>query len=677
MNILGPLFVTGLYAYTVFGFVRNPSVNDIVPYHFVNPKALFYAWIILSVFLLDWAKSGIAGFEAAALMKPALAPKSAMQLMWHLDRGWGSLSGWWKIVGTISKYTGDHLAAKHHGTLRRWRGPGILWFYPATSSLLFYIAVPLAGISIDPKDSFKLSKRQIIMLGVNETTFDVRTNAAVQGLASNSWRTGQPTTPKSPAIFYAKDGTRNASSTFYEDFIQDIYARDVLGQETADRTVTFFSGPPIAERAHGKAWGLLSSVSCSTTALDQLKLVGNVTGPNDWTTFLGGLFSGKLFTAYANDNWTVDPMDTAGIDPVFRFADVSFGIDFQYVIATDTDGWLLDGTDWAPGNGHYSNTALYSLPNKGSFEVVVWQSIDTGRTPDENFRNMSTNPLVTAFKNGTNLCFGVQCTVESNVGFAKLDAAKRTYSNFEQRPANLSHIDLTTAYEIGTPIMEYPGVFSLQSIVFGALSTVSMGYMGAPSCMPGTDKICNAFYGANLATGMVPTFGHLDPKALNSKYTTTGTLLQIPSISPERMTLAMYKIFGEAAAAMMSIGPANWTGELHGLDPASDLVPGKIPWQIVLTLLCLWCAMTVIPQIWTFREPRWSSTLEAFEIFRFGAEWRDAIQQFKSNDFRDNDVLLDMPGMIGDMTPNAGNGFIGLTRIPAPPGRSYAKAKDE
>ncbi|KAK5311836.1 hypothetical protein LTR70_008562 [Exophiala xenobiotica] len=670
LNALGPLFITALYAYTVFGYLLRPSTNDIVPSRLVDPKVLFYTWIILSIFLLDWAKSGLAGFEAAALMKPRLAPAKAMQLMWHLDRGWGSLSGWWKAAGTIYAYVVETFGrGQRRAAARRWRGPGVLWWYLALGSLLFYVAVPLAGISIDPKDSRKLGKRQIVVLGVNETTFDVRNNRVVQGLASNSWRTGRPRTPQAPAIFYAPEGTKNTSATFYEDFIQNVYTYDVLGHDVPNRTVTFFSGPSVAEPAHGKTWGLLSSVSCFGSSLGNMELIFNVTGPNNWTSLYSSVSAATYQTFSAN--YTTSEMyslTSAGILPVFSFADNAYGINFQYVIAADTDGWLHYGADWAPGSGEYSNIKLYPLPNKGSFEIVMWQSIYDGFEPDDGFRNMTANPLVALFENGTSLCYGVRCTVESDVGYADLNAVDRTYSNFQQQAASSGAASLNAVSIL--PIYQWPGVAGIQSIVFRALSTVSMGYLGAPSCLPSSDPTCNAFYGANLATGGVPRVEEITRDG-------TGYSLHQPSITPERMTLAMYKIFGEAAAAMMAEGPANFTGGLQGLDPANDLVPGKVPWQLVLALLCLWCAITVIPQLWTFDEPRWSSTLEAFEVFRFGAEWKNAVQLFKSNDFRENDVLLDLPGMIGDMMPGADIGFVGLSRIFADAKRRYTNTSDE
>lgn len=639
LNILLPLLATGWYAFILFGYLLRPSVNEIVPKRPIDANVVFFSWLILSIFLLDWAKSGLAGFEAAALMKPKLAPSNAMQLMWHLDSAWGTLSGWRKALESFYRF----FKLKMHPNQdlqdagdAAWRGPGLLWWYLAVNGLLLYVTLPLSGLTMNPGDALRLSSRKVSILGVNETTFDVRTNAAVSQLARDNWRTGHATAPPAPTIFYAPQGSKNVSSTYLEDFVQDVYQQDLSGQVATLRNVTIFAGPAVAERAHGKAWGFLSTVECFPTSLSRgLELINasKYSQRPDFTD-LDMMFSG------------------AGLSPVFYFPDDGYGVNFSYVVASDRD---IEGV----GNGEYNNATRNHLPIKGSLEMVLWQSISKDYKPDDGYTKMRNSPLVTRSDNGSTLGFGVRCTVESNVGTALLDAAKRMYSSFKQAPA-VGNINFQV------PIFSYPGVFAIQSVVFQALSTVQLGYMGPPSCMPGADTTCNAFYGANLATGGVPRV---------VKMAESGLALQVPTISPERLTLAMYKLFGEAAAAMMAIGPGNWTGELKGFDPANNIVPYLIPGKLVLVLLCLWTALTVIPQIYVFREQRWSSRLTAAEMFRFGAEIQDMARHLRSRDLRDNDVLRKTPGMVGDIAPGAEKGYVGLSRFPARSDRVYTNVK--
>ncbi|KAI0966670.1 hypothetical protein F4678DRAFT_448543 [Xylaria arbuscula] len=589
LNILWPILVLLLYVLIVAHYLLRVEVNGIVAEHKIDAKIAFFAWLILSIFILEWLKASLAWFEAAIILNyPSWAPSNEPQLIWHLDRGWANFSGWCRVISSLVNSESA-------------RRPAPLWWYLAGTYILFAIVVPLSGLSVDQKAGLQLGYRPLTILGVNETTFDVRTNAAVSGLASNNWRSGQVTTPSSPAIFYAPEGTKNASSTFFEDFAQNVYQQDLAGSKpiAQNRTVTIFSGPPVAERSYGRAWGFLSTISCSASNLKNgMKLI-NATSPTNWTSTWG---NSETFDA-----------SFAGLSPVFAFSDSSFGIDATYVVASDRD-------ISAVGNGDYVNSTVSNItaqPIQGALEIAVWQSVPDGFKPDGGFTNMTTNPLVTALNDSSVLGYGVRCTVESDVGYANLDAATRIFSNFTKRAANSGTQDLTTI-GANVPIFEYPGVFAIQSIAFQVLSTLSLGFLGPPSCGGGTDPTCSAFYGANLATGGVPRISQVG----DSQF---AKALQIPSITPERMTLAMYKLFGETASAMMAIGPGNWTsGDLKGLDPANDLVSGVVPWQLVLALLSLWTLLSTLPHLLTFGQARWSQTLEAYAIRRFGTNWRDA-----------------------------------------------------
>ncbi|TGJ79636.1 hypothetical protein E0Z10_g9134 [Xylaria hypoxylon] len=596
LTVVWPILVFLVYVFIVFHYLLRGQVNGIVAEHKIDAKMVFFAWLILSIFILDWLHSSLAWFEAAVILNyPSWAPSNETQLKWHLDGAWASVGGWCRAISSTYRYL-----VRRETT--SWQGPSPLWLYLAGVFFLFSVAVPLSGLSMDQKDGLELSYRPVTILGVNETTFDLRTNAAVSGIASNNWRSGQVTTPSSPAIFYAPESTKDVSSIFFEDFAQDIYQRDLAGIKSSaqDRTLKVFSGPPVSERSYGRAWGFLSAVSCSALSLKNgMKLI-NATGPSNWTTPWG---RSESFDA-----------NNAGLAPVFAFTGSNFGLDTTYVVASDRD--ILGA-----GTGDYIGSGTANItppPIQGALEIVVWQSIPNGFKPDDGFKNMTANPLVTSLNDSSILGYGVRCTVESDVGYASLDAATRTYSDFVRQPADLVAGDLNTI-SLTLPVFQDPGVFAIQSVVFQALSTLSLGYMGPPHCDGVSDTTCSALYGANLATGGVPRISHVGD---DSQY---ALLLQIPSITPERMTLAMYKLFGETAAAMMAMGSGNWTSsDLKGLDPANDMIPGVVPWQLVLVLLGVWAVLTTLPQLLTFSQARWSQTLEAYAVKRFGANWRDA-----------------------------------------------------
>lgn len=158
------------------------------------------------------------------------------------------------------------------------------------------------------------------------------------------------------------------------------------------------------------------------------------------------------------------------------------------------------------------------------------------------------------------------------------------------------------------------------------------------------------------------------------------------------MALAMHKLFGEVAIALMATGPGNWTDPaLKELNPITGIVPGVLPYQLIVALLALWTLLTVLPQLMapsSFFGRRWASALDGFAMFHFGAEWRDAVHELRVGDLvsQDTTSLCDVPGMVGGLEPRhvreAGGasqapGFVGLSRYMAElsPNRLYTYHK--
>jgi hypothetical protein len=647
LNTLGPCLFTAFYLFIVFVYLLRPSVNGVIPYFPIPAQGVFFALFVVSIFVFDWARSGIAGFEAAALMKPRLAPKNALQFMWHADRAWGSPSGWYKALVAVYE------DIRHRSTKERRhkssQAPGALWWYLSLSSFLLYVAVPFAGLSMDPKEALKLSTRKILISGTNETTFDTRNPNALAETANGRWRQGNPTTPQGETIFYAPQGTSNVSATYYEDVIQKIYRNDTDSKSDSGASVTFFSGPQVSERAHGRAWGLHTNLNCSiANPYNDLHLL-KVKAINNWTSTAWGVGSDAYMNGSTFDVGTIQlEQFFSGLTPVLWYPGVnpSYGVSYQYLITTDRD---------IEGGSDYTNASAF--PMNGALEIVMWQSYQAPFSPDAIFANLSTHPAVVSststYDNNTYLGYAVRCAVSSTVGFAALDGPARTFSNYTVTAAAPSVVGFGDGV-----LVTSPGVLALQSIVYGAFTTAILEYGAAPVCEPGQSASCSPFYGANVATGGTPALVTDTIQAAEKN-------LQYPTITPERMKLAMYKLFGEAAIAMMALGPGDWVGELEGHDAASDLDPGMVPWQLVLLLLVAWTLITVLPNVWTFAERRWADSLDGFGMWRFGAEWREAVWRLDETEFRKcAPVLRGLPGMVGDMEAGKADGFVGLSHFP-------------
>lgn len=661
LNTLGPLLVVLFYFFVAFEYLRRPSVNGISPPRIINAKSVFYTSIILSIFLLDWAKSGLAGFEAAALMRRSLAPSNAQGLMWHTDRGWGSISGWWNALAVCLRYFRALL--NRRGGYPEWHGPGPLWFYLAFSSFIFYAAVPLAGLSMDTSDSLQLGTRPIVVVGTNQSSFDNQVSVNLGQAAYARWRQGNPTTPEGDTILYAPEGTIDASNTFYEDQIRGIYQKQLESTgNPVNETVSFFSGPQVSERAHGAAWGVLTNLSCMPVHPDKGFELLNITSPTKWYA--------KTADGYTDSAYFIP--STSGTQPAFASGDNSYGVTWTYVMASDRS-ILTQCSDYTDGNQSCTINSISQLPIPGSLELMMWQAYDESRgfVPDQTFIDMASHPSVVAYNLTSNITgsmmylgYGVRCTVDSTVGNASVSPVTNTFSDFQQQPADYSIVRAGT-----TTAFENPGVMAIQTVVFSAFTTSGLGYLGPPICDQAFSGLCNGWLGANAATQGTPIYIPPRPDPSMSNATTNnmlGETIQYPTIGPERMTLALNKLFGEVAIAMMAAGPGNWTsvssaalgggGGLYGLEYASDIVAGRVPYQVVLILLIIWAVITVLPQLLLpnfFLGRRWASALDGFAMFRFGAEWAARVHELRGGELGEAGTasLRSIPGMIGDMRP--------------------------
>ncbi|KAI0397247.1 hypothetical protein F5Y17DRAFT_390650 [Xylariaceae sp. FL0594] len=649
LNVLAPLLILGFYLFIVGQYFQRPAINGIIPSRPLDANAVFFAWLILSIFVLDWAKSGIAGFEAAALMTPSLAPSNARQLMWHADRAWGSVSSWCEVVVVAVEYVYKKLTSRR-GTLVEWTGPGLLWFYLAFSSILFYVTVPLSGLTMEPENALRLGTRPVVLTGVNQTTFDGRVSNDLAEQVDGRWRQGNPTTPHGSAIFYASEGTQDVSDDYFEDTVQSIYYKQEINGSLSpeESRFTFFAGPELTERAYGTAWGFLTDLSCTPVhPYKGLELL-QINEINNWTA--KPAYASSL--SYGNNETTFQyEQQHSGYEAVFFDKSEVTGLSYQYVMAANSD--TLETTSV------YTNKT--GLPLNGTLELVMWQARDNSSSaplasfgPDATFSNMSNNPIVVSSKsiydNQTYLGYGVRCKAITTTGRAKLSAMTNTFSSFQQEPPDADNSHFSGLVALAT------GVVGLHTLVYSAFTATPLAYMGPPKCGKGSSATCNGWVGANKATRAAPIWRADD---VDVRY---------PTISPARMTLALNKLFGEGAVAMMAVGPGNWTSTpnatsklgLFALDPANDVVPGRVPYGFVIALLTIWAFVTVLPQLWPafLYGRRWGDTLDGFAMFRLGAEWKSAVHELESDEFWSTGAasLRKVPGMIGDMRPRHGEG---------------------
>ncbi|KAI0390578.1 hypothetical protein F5Y17DRAFT_461640 [Xylariaceae sp. FL0594] len=172
ITILWPILTTFLYVFIACFYLLRDNTNGIIePPYCIDAKGLFYAWFVLSILVLEWMKTSLSWFEAVVISNyPSWAPSSMAQIDLHIDYGWSRPRKWY----TAMFLTCQHIAKR--GAVP-WQGPGPLWWYSATTYILFVVAITLSGLSMEAADALKLGRRPVTIFGVNVTTFDVRATA--------------------------------------------------------------------------------------------------------------------------------------------------------------------------------------------------------------------------------------------------------------------------------------------------------------------------------------------------------------------------------------------------------------------------------------------------------------------------------------------------------------------
>lgn len=114
---------------------------------------------------------------------------------------------------------------------------------------------------------------------------------------------------------------------------------------------------------------------------------------------------------------------------------------------------------------------------------------------------------------------------------------------------------------------------------------------------------------------------------------------------------------------MGSSAQESWEGDLRGLKPTHYLKTGVVPWQAILMLLALWTVFIVGRSIWLAFTKRWAPTLGGFELFKFGADFNQEVNDFGSLRFEKCEPLRAIPGMVGALPGNANGGDEGFIRL--------------
>lgn len=657
LSIIGPLAVTAFYGLICFRYLAHPPKNGIAPHRILDARWVFYGWFIVVVLILDWARTGLANFEAAALMHPYLAPDSAMQLMWHTDSNWSNFLWWLRAIRNHALWLFPRRFSGPSSPYASSR-PGWLWWFLSGITVLLFISIPLSGLTMELTDALVQSSAKAAILGPSPDTFNLRGPREISQRIRSNWRAGRPTTPPGKGIIYAPVTASDVSALYYED---------KMNSASGDDVIQVFTGPTVDDVVYGDAWGLEAKIACRPVPKTELRLIA-VADFDDYAL---------LSWVDDDDQPTFRPRNELSYiaNPVWISESGMHGTRTLYSLVAAADGSHGSVTPYGQLGNHDLNT-LDSLTRPRNettvavFEAYLWQGY-TANASDDTMTKLLGNDSTLFAKSTASASdyrphlspdifpvvgFGVQCSVQSAVGNATIDPAHRTYSNFRQG---------TLAAWSGY----LHGVFPLQVCALQSLGMLDpFGYNFSAYDTRFSDS---TWLAAHQALGMLP----YQKEVLDRPENVTPAHMLHKALEPQQLQTAMLKLLGEGLIVLMDRGGhAMWKDGLYGFERVKYLEPGIVPWQWAFGLLALWAFLTVAASTLMLSTKRWAPTLNGFEMFKFGARHFDEVNRFQGTQFRECDSLRTVPGMVGVISGKASASsyrLIGLSTYPADPQARY------
>lgn len=663
LNIIGPLLLLGFYALICFYFLARPPVNNVVIANHsrlarFDARVAYYFWFVVSVFTLEWARVALANFEAAAIMRPRLAPGSAMELMWHGDANWSNILWWlrWLRNSTLSLV----LRSDRPKYAYLKSQPSNLWVLLSSTFILVFVAVALGGLSMELSTVSIISSELAPIQGPNPDTFNFKGFTNLPVLIRGSWLSGRQTSPPDASMFYAPGGTLNVSTTYFDDMIKDGSGAD---------SIDVFLGPAVGQGVSGGAWGMKAEIDCQHVPRSDLQMI-RVTGFNE-SQILNPETTDPEFA------WST-PFTTSmkvGLTWYNETAVYWEKVSYQLTVAADGAYYGPSPYNFAANHDNYTlshrrGEVAQDEPTTSFFEAYLWQGIHPD-IQDSVMEDLLNNESALIDKDSMTWLppdhsgdvpfrmagFAIQCRVRSMMGNATLLPSHRTYNSFERGTSARETLTDRETYAIQVQAVQAIG------------NWVTDFYEMLQHDGTGTDS---TWLNLHVATGVAPRIGAFDG---TPRFLGTEGIANYPALRPEDLKLAFYKLFGETMVAVMgSGGQEPWLGDLYTLVSARYIVPGIVPWQAVLVLLSLWSAIVVYLSVWMAFTRRWAPTLGSFQFFQLGAQYTDEVHDLGSQDFDRCEVLRNIPGMLGSLPGGLNDGrdgFVGLSESAADADGTY------
>ncbi|KAI2632661.1 hypothetical protein GGS26DRAFT_582303 [Hypomontagnella submonticulosa] len=630
--ILFPLAMT-IYFFIIWRcFSKKPE--DPVKYGAAGEIWIFYSWFVISVFALEWSKYALAGVEAAMLQTAFWRAPNFVALLMHSESLWSGPDGWWECL--------SRLVRPQKRLVHR------LWLLLAILSLFAFVAVPLSGLSFEMADGYVPLSDPPIMIGRTWENFNRRQDIFYNSGALKGWTLGSPTTIPGFGVIY--------TPAYFNRELYSGFGRVPNTLPLAESIPEMFIAPQAMTPVSGRVWGLHATYNCSAvknasefTILNQKSSSSFFTvrdpldddrlnwtrlrSPSEQPIYLFSSSSGRYSTnlwGYAeiglsNSSITYDGTESSSLDQdglakadVLEYslwqARLQGEYDDSYIGFDSTLDPTIDGMAQPiiqdPNNGTFvTNRTFFKIKgNDGSDQYNDKDFI----TPSVNERIKSLAPTI-----------GMQCRAASTLGTAALDPAQSTFHSFERTPSppfNASE-EKTRAPRFGNIAL---------ATILGQYSQIFLA-TNSPAPIP-----------------------------VGSSY------LYRNFVQPQMLQRSIMLAYAMDALQLMYDGMYGfdraWRDDgLTSSERGKVLVTGVVPQWIPAICFAVWAVGSVVLGILYGFRRRWSDSLDGYSFLRFGVELADDLKGkpdfMNASEFYHSRTLGSLPGLIGDMKGNRGNGY--------------------
>lgn len=519
----------------------------------------------------------------------------------------------------------------------------------ASLSILPFVALPLTGLSYELKQGFHPTNRHPSVIGLNWDNINSVTGA---GVAASLWSTGTNATIPGLGVIYTPPGV-DRSQQYFKDVPNSLPVNEGL----KDAFITAQAEAPIS----GSSWGLALNYNCSV-----------VTKLSDFTILNHRSTSAQVGDSYYptdNNNTYIKISNVTDVDSLYA-------LNYEVVMEEGIQYWpptLSEEKDTIDDSCYYwdhnDGGSYPGLDKETVYEAILWQNLDTTFITDDDSAkyNLTVDYNITElygawqayvvwdadnqyYSNMT--AVGVQCKVSSAVGSAKIDGRTSTYTDFNRTDTPIPPLDTCS------PRMDVasPGLVVSQANDTNTFITNIFRSINAP-----------LQYTANYITD-------LDPQNVN-KSSQEVQLYYLQAADLQHALLRTYPAYVNELIFNGGLEYSNASGvqyasyintNVTSFEVKKIFETGDIKFWIPGALLLVWAIGSVgLTLMYGFRR-RWSSTLDGYSMFRFGADLAERVRdrpEFGVNmGFEDCYLLREIPGLIGDANLGFEPGHITLVQ---------------